>query len=228
MKRLNNPSAIHVKYKLLVFDWDGTLMDSVNEIIYCFRCAADDLHLPLPTDHQIKDIVGLAMPEAVSRLFSDQSADQRQALIERYRHHYFLADKTPSVLFDRVAEMLAELEYLGFFLAVATSKGRRGLDAVLQRTGLEKVFHVTRTADESFSKPHPQMLIDIMDYVGVAHHETLMIGDSEYDLHMAKNANVDAVSVGCGVHDEKRLLDCQPMIHLNNTIDLLDWLTQQG
>ncbi len=224
MKRLNNLLATQVKYKLLVFDWDGTLMDSINEIIYCFRCAADDLHLPLPSDHQIKDIVGLAMPEAAKQLFSDQSVDQRQALIERYRYHYFLADKTPSVLFDGVPEMLAELESSGFFLAIATSKGRRGLNIVLQRIGLQKLFHVTRTADESFSKPHPRMLIDIMDYVGVTHHETLMIGDSEYDLHMAKNANVDAVSVGGGAYDEKRLLNCQPVIHLTNTIDLLDWL----
>jgi len=226
MKQLTNPSVIHGKYKLLVFDWDGTLMDSINEIIYCFRCAAEDLHLPLPTGDQIKDIVGLAMPEAVSRLFFDQSADQHQALIERYRHHYFLANKTPSILFDGMSEMLAELENLGFFLAVATSKGRRGLDEALQRSCLDKVFHVTRTADETFSKPHPQMLIDIMNYVGVTHHETLMIGDSEYDLRMAKNANVDAVSVGCGVHDEKRLLDCQPMIHLDNTIDLFSFLTK--
>ena len=120
--------------------------------------------------------------------------------------------------------MILELHEAGHFLAVATGKGRQGLNKVLRQTGLEEFFHTTRCADECHSKPHPQMLHEIMDYVGVGADNALMIGDTEYDLQMATNAGVNSLAVSYGVHDKQRLVDCRPLDCLSSVEELHDWL----
>jgi len=214
-----------LKYKLLVFDWDGTLMDSQQEIVNCFQSAAKEINLAMPTEDEIHNVIGLGMFEAVQTVFPelDSKVSQRD-FIEAYRRYYFAPDKPPSELFLGVDKMLRRFSQQDYFLAVATGKGRRGLDAVLARTGLDEIFHFTRCVDEAHSKPHPQMLLDIMDYLGVETNETLMIGDTEYDLQMASNANVHSVAVCCGAHDKSRLIKHNPQTCLNQSHELEAWL----
>lgn len=215
-----------MKAKLLVFDWDGTLMDSQQEIISCFQWACRDLGMEQPTASDVKNIIGLGMREAIARLFPNLDTPERQSdVVERYRHYYFSPQKPPSALFDGVFDMLKSL-HQDYLLAVATGKGRRGLDGVLQQTGLDEVFHFSRCVDEAHSKPHPQMLEDVMEYLGAMPDETLMIGDTEYDLQMANNAGVASVGVGCGSHEKSRLLQHNPLIVLDHTNELDNWLKQ--
>ena len=216
-----------MKAKLLVFDWDGTLMDSQQEIISCFQWACRDLGMQHPSASDIKNIIGLGMREAITRLFPELDTPERQAdVVERYRYYYFSPQKPPSALFDGVFEMLKSLQAQDYLLAVATGKGRRGLDGVLQETGLDEVFHFSRCVDEAHSKPHPQMLEDVMEYLGATPSETLMIGDTEYDLQMASNARVASVGVGCGAHEKSRLAKHNPLAILDHTNELDNWLKQ--
>jgi phosphoglycolate phosphatase len=210
--------------KLIVFDWDGTLMDSAAHIINCLQTALDDLNLPQKTDDEIKNIIGLGLREALSVLLPEAGDNDLNALTARYRDHFFTEEKETSQLFSGARELVEELHQQDYFLAVATGKGRRGLDKVLNETGLGDFFPITRCADESHSKPHPQMLLEIIDWYGVDAHETIMVGDTEYDLLMATNANAHGVAVSYGVHDEQRLLECNPVTCVNSVKDLRNWL----
>ncbi|MCW9024696.1 MAG: HAD-IA family hydrolase [Gammaproteobacteria bacterium] len=210
--------------KLIVFDWDGTLMDSEARIVNCMRDAISDLDLPERTNDQMKNIIGLGLVEALATLYPEYSRDEHQALTDRYRYHFLEANQTPSALFDGTKDMLHGLHEQGHFLAVATGKGRHGLDMVLDETDTRHYFHVSRCADESFSKPHPEMLMYIMDYLGVEAEDTLMVGDTEYDLQMANNARVKSVAVSYGVHDKQRLLDQQPVACVDSINELRHWL----
>jgi len=130
----------------------------------------------------------------------------------------------PSELFSRARELIQELHAKDYYLAIATGKGRNGLDKVLIETAMGEFFPITRCADESYSKPHPQMLLDIIDYYGIDANEAIMVGDTEYDLLMANNAEANAVGVTYGVHEKQRLLDCEPLTCLDNMQDLHQWL----
>lgn len=214
-------------YKLLVFDWDGTLMNSQKEIVTCFQLAAKDTNLPIPTEAEVHNVIGLGMFEAVRVLFPDlDSKESQQSLVQHYRQHYFSPEKITSSLFEGVFDMLHKLQNDGYFLTVATGKGRRGLNEVLHITKLKEVFHFTCCVDEAHSKPHPQMLLDTMTYIGVEPEETLMIGDTEYDLQMATNAQVSSVGVCCGAHEKSRLVKHNPLACLDETKELDTWLSR--
>ncbi|MDH5571627.1 MAG: HAD-IA family hydrolase [Gammaproteobacteria bacterium] len=210
--------------KLIIFDWDGTLMDSEAQIVNCLRDAIADLQFAERTDDQMKNIIGLGLAEAFSVLYPEGSPVEYKALIDRYRYHFLEVNKTPAMLFDGVEDMLQELSAQGHYLAVATGKGRAGLDKVLRETGMAEHFHVSRCADECFSKPHPQMLLEIMDFVGVDAKDALMIGDTEYDLQMANNAGVKSLAVSYGVHEKQRLLQHQPLDMVDDIAALRTWL----
>jgi len=212
------------KAKLIVFDWDGTLMDSAAHIIACLQTALTDLNLPQKSDAEIKNIIGLGLREALNALLPEINDSDLSALTNRYRDHFFNEQKETSELFSGARELVEELHGQDYFLAVATGKGRHGLDKVMNETGLGKYFPITRCADESHSKPHPQMLLDIIDWYGVEADETIMIGDTEYDLQMANNANAHGLGVTYGVHEKQRLLDCNPLACVNNIEDLKLWL----
>ena len=214
--------------RLLVFDWDGTLMDSAERIIACVRAAATDLELEAPDDATIRNIIGLGLREAVSTLFPDFDVIGVEKVSERYRHHYLIQDKTPSQLFPGAKEVIENLLAKEFLLAIATGKGRRGLDKVLAETGLSDHFHATRCADETFSKPNPKMLLQIMDELGVAADETLMIGDTEYDLQMASNARARSLAVSYGAHEPQRLKQLSPEGCLTDIRELIAWLEQKA
>lgn len=211
-------------FKLLVFDWDGTLMDSEARIVSCVRAATRDMAIETPADEQIRDIIGLGLKEALEKLFPGSDESFKERFIDFYRRYFLHEDSTPSLLFPGALEVLNGLVAQDYLLAVATGKGRPGLDKVLDETGLKSLFHATRCADETFSKPHPEMLMQIMDELGVAPADTLMIGDTEYDLQMAINAGTRGLAVSYGVHSVDRLNQFNPLGCLDDISELSDWL----
>lgn len=215
-----------MKYQLIVFDWDGTLMNSEARIVACMQQAARDVGVAVPGRDMAKNVIGLGLAEAVQHLFANEAPAHWPELVEAYRRHFLAGDLAPSPLFDGVREVISGLTEAEVFLAVATGKSRRGLDRVLDETGLGDVFSITRCADETFSKPHPQMLLDIMDHLGLRPQETLMVGDTEYDVQMAANAGVDALGVSYGVHEPERLLAHGALDCLEAIGELPGWLSR--
>lgn len=213
-----------MSYKLIVFDWDGTLADSLQQIVTSMQNAIDSLKLEQRDSKSIRNIIGLGLDEASSTLYPDLSEDKRAKLVQYYREHYLAETNTPVRLFDGVKQMLKELQADDYLLAVATGKSRRGLDRAMRESGVEDMFHTTRCADETFSKPHPQMLHDIMSIFAMEAKDTLMIGDSEHDLQMAKNADVAAIAVSYGAQDEQRLQEFQPLMCVDDLRKLPRWL----
>ncbi len=214
-------------FNLLVFDWDGTLMDSEASIVHCMQGAIEDLGCEPRSKEQIRNIIGLGLREAINTLYPGTDDAFLQAVVERYRHHFFGGGSEMAELFPGAEHTVRELSEAGYLLAVATGKGRRGLDMVLEKTGLGHYFHATRCADEAFSKPHPQMLEEVMDVLGAEPGETLMIGDSEYDMQMANNARTHALAVSYGVHDKARLMQHNPLHCLDDISELGGWLAAQ-
>lgn len=213
-----------MKYDLLVFDWDGTLMDSVARIVACTQAAARDLGLPVPDFEEAKQIIGLGLQPAMARLFAITDEEQVQRVAASYRHHFLGDEPTPEALFPGIEKLLDRLENQGYLMAVATGKSRRGLDHVLDKTGLRQRFVTTRCADETFSKPHPQMLEQIMAFAGVDARRTLMIGDTEYDMQMACNAGAHALGVSYGVHGRDHLVSHGAMACVDSVAELGRWL----
>jgi phosphoglycolate phosphatase len=216
-----------MSFKLIVFDWDGTLMDSEDKIVHCIRAAFGDVGESPPTREASRNIIGLGLSEAMAELWPAADDSQRGRVVERYRHHFLNADDTPSPLFPGARELVGWLYDCGYLLAVATGKSRPGLDLALEGAGIGDRFHTTRCADETFSKPHPEMLLQIMDELGVPGSDTLMVGDTEYDLQMAQNAGASALAVCHGVHERERLLQQRPLDCLETLHDMRPWL-QRG
>lgn len=212
------------RYDLIVFDWDGTLMDSAGKIARCFASALADVGVDSPGEAAIRNIIGLGLAEAVSALLPGHGETTRAAVVERYREHFLHLDPGESELFPGVVTGLERLNQQGFLLAVATGKSRRGLERVLGATTLQPLFAATRCADETFSKPHPQMLHDILERTGTEANRALMVGDTVYDLEMARNARVDSLGVSYGVHDCARLLELGPRAVVDSFSGVCDWL----
>lgn len=212
------------RFNLLVFDWDGTLMDSEAHIVACLRAAISDLELDPRKDDSLKNIIGLGLTEAIATLYPGSGPELHKAMTDRYRYHFLTANPSASELFAGAEETVSALAEAGYLLAVATGKGRAGLDKVLEETGMGRYFHATRCSDETFSKPHPLMLEQLMDELGVEPAETLMIGDSEYDMLMAGNAHTAALAVSYGVHERERLLQHNPLHCIDAIDELRTWL----
>ncbi|WP_368216681.1 HAD-IA family hydrolase [Aeromonas sp. R2-3] len=203
--------------RLAIFDWDGTLMDSVGRIAACVQGAARDCELAVPAPAQIRQIIGLSLDVAMSRLFplcsdSGTAIDERQIgmLIDRYRHHY-LHDATPSPLFAGAEELLHDWRSQGLQLAVATGKSRRGLDRVLDETGLRALFVTSRGADEARSKPDPLMLEQILAELGLSPRQAVMVGDSVHDMAMAEAIAMPRIGVTWGVDSCDALSRYEPV-----------------
>ena len=212
------------KYSLLIFDWDGTLMDSKAQIVNCMQSAISELGFESRTDLQISNIIGLGLEEAIVSLFPSLENKEIKKTAQTYREHYLFKDKTPSPLFKGVEDVLISLRDAGYDLAVATGKSRRGLEKGLTETNLHDYFPITRCADETRSKPHPQMLEEILVDFNTEASKALMIGDSEYDLQLANNAKVDGLAVSYGVHNLIRLLKHDPVGFIDEIGQLPDWL----
>jgi len=212
------------QFDLIVFDWDGTLMDSAAKIVRCMQAAAEDVGIPDPGSAAIRDIIGLGLSEAMQVLFPEQAPVRRAELVERYRRHFLELDTTETPLFPGVKQGLTQLTGQGYLLAIATGKARRGLDRVLDDTGMRHLFTSSRCADEAFSKPHPQMLDDLLDETGVDTGRALMVGDTVYDMEMARSAQVAGLAVSYGVHARERLLDCGALACLDSFPEVCAWV----
>lgn len=215
-----------MKYELIVFDWDGTLKDSQSHIVDGLCKAADELGFVLERD-DAKDIIGLSLVAAVEKLIPGISVADLDRFIAIYRDHFY---KTlpQTYLFEGVEQMLQDLAEQGYMLAVATGMSRGGLDSSMRKLGVEKYFDTTICADESYSKPDPHMLLEVIDRLGVTKDKVLMVGDTEFDLEMAVNANVDSVAVCCGVHERDRLEAYPASAFLDYTPEIVDWLQRSG
>lgn len=212
-----------MKYSLVVFDWDGTLMDSTHSIVAAIQAACRDMNLPVPPAENASWVIGLSLESALRSAVPDLTDRDVPAFLARYRVHYLLRDPELK-LFDGSGELLASLAGMGVMLAVATGKSRVGLDRALKSTGLVNAFDGTRCADETFSKPHPAMLFELMETLNVEPARVVMIGDTSHDLQMAANAGVDAVAVTYGAHGVAELQACSPLGMVNSVSELREWL----
>ncbi len=186
-------------YPLVVFDWDGTVMDSTAVIVQSIRAACADLGLPVPSEVDASFVIGLGLHDALRHAVPSLDPRDFDAMAQAYRRHYFAHDQDLT-LFPGMLDLLLDLKRSGFSLGVATGKSRQGLDRALAHVDLRHLFDATRTADETASKPDPRMLREIMQELGRGPGETLMIGDTTHDLELARNAGVAAAAVCYGAH----------------------------
>jgi len=215
------------QYDLIVWDWDGTLADSTGMITRAIIKAAEQAGLPPLTAQAASSIIGLGLRESIDTLYPGISDMQAKVLATQYNVNYF-AGESDIPLFAGAADTIRALNRRGFKLAVATGKSRRGLNLALEHTQLRNFFHATRTVDECFSKPHPQMLDELMDDLVVLPERTLMIGDTSYDLQMAKNAGVQAVGVSYGAQSADAWQDLNPVQQFDNFNALSQWLLEHA
>ena len=217
-------------YRLLVFDWDGTLMDSIASIVACTEATLSELGWPASPPAAIRAAVGLSIRDTVAQLHPDADEAAAQRLMETYRRLWFGGFRNRALAFPGTGSALAALAADGYLLAVATGKSRRGLDHDLAATGLGHHFHASRTADETQPKPHPQMLLELLDELGAGPSEALMIGDSRWDLEMAAEAGVGAVALASGSHQREELVELaelRPLAILDGVSDLPEWLRRR-
>lgn len=212
--------------ELIVFDWDGTICDSLGHIVASLRYAISRMDMPERDEDTLRGIIGLGLLEAMQRLFPGISKKEMEELAIHYREYYLASTSENTSLFPGVRETLDKLHTSGLTLAVATGKSRRGLDRALEESGISDFFHFSRCADETFSKPHPQMLEEIMALSAVDPDNVLMIGDSEHDMEMASNAGVRAAAVSYGAQDGEYLLKFNPVVCFHSLSDLPGWLAE--
>jgi phosphoglycolate phosphatase len=215
------------QFDLIVFDWDGTLMDSTAAIVKCIQAAARDLGLPIPHERDAAYVIGLGLLEAMQAVLPNLDPKYYPRMVERYRYHYLSRDHELT-LFEGVPEMLAELSQQGYFLAVATGKSRVGLNRALDAVRLLSVFDATRCADETFSKPHPAMLQELTRELGQDLRRTVMIGDTTHDLQMAINAGAAGIAVHYGAHPPEELQVLNPLFAASSVAQLHAWLNENA
>jgi phosphoglycolate phosphatase len=215
------------KFDLLVFDWDGTLVDSAAHIVHALQSACRDLELPIPAESDARHVIGLGLQDAISYCLPGLPSSRYSDIAARYRVHW-LAGEQNVRLFPMVAEGLGTLGNNGHLLAVATGKSRQGLDRALAALGLGQRFAATRCADEGLPKPHPDMLERLMQIVGVKPDRTLMIGDTTHDLRMAQSAGAAAVAVAYGAHPGEELVQHSPLACVASFPELLQWLQENA
>jgi phosphoglycolate phosphatase len=212
-----------LNYDLVIFDWDGTLMDSTRLIATSLQAACRDIGAPVPSEREALFVIGLNLADTFALVAPSLDEEGRRSLAERYRHH-FLAREQEGTLYQGVPEMLADMHGRGRRMAVATGKARRGLERALDLTGLRPWFEATRCADEGFAKPHPGMLLMLLDVTGVEPRRALMVGDTTHDLELAANAGVDAVAVTHGAHHAELLATRPAQARCASVPELHRWL----
>lgn len=222
MNHINNRS-----YDLVVFDWDGTLLDSTAAIVRAIQAASRDVGAEIPTDERARYVIGMDLREALMRAVPDLPESRYNDLVDAYRKHYLSGDHELT-LFAGVEPLLQTLQAEHRWIAVATGKSRLGLDRALGHSGLGRYFDTTRTADETRGKPHPQMLQEIIDQFAVDPERTLMIGDTTHDLLMAQNAGAKGLGITHGAHPVQDLLACNPVGLVNSIPELSNWINKNG
>jgi len=212
------------RFDLIIFDWDGTLVDSIDWITHCLKKAASLQGFNIPDDQAARDTIGLSIQKAMTKLFPGINQNIQDQMTESYRQEYFSKQMTEDDLFAGINEMLISLKQMDYQLAIATGKNRSGLDKALHGTGLNDFFHITRCADETASKPSPNMLEEIIEETGISRERTVMIGDSVHDLKMASNAGMASIAVSCGANSVEQLELHNPLLILQQTTTVLDIL----
>ncbi|MDV2115065.1 HAD family hydrolase [Alcaligenes faecalis] len=211
------------RYAAVLFDWDGTVMDSTYSIASSIQLASADLELPVPSIQQASWVIGLSLESALYRAVPDLTAEQMPLFLERYRHHFMQRD--PHIkLFDGILPFMGELRGRQIALGVATGKSRQGLDRVLHQVNLSTFFDATRCADETRSKPDPEMLHQLLAELMLEPEQVLMVGDTVHDIHMAANAGMDSVAVTYGAHDPQTLAKAEPTVMVDNVAQMRDWV----
>lgn len=206
---------------LVIFDWDGTLLDSLAKIANCMKLAAADAGLEPRREEEIRGIVGLGLQEALETLYPQETQAPLDVLRERYSHHFIVADQKPCEFFPGVQQTLSDLKSSGHHIAVATGKSRKGLNRVLGNLAMEDYFHATRCADETASKPNPLMLTELLNELDCNLEDAVMVGDTEFDLGMAANLGMRRIGVSYGAHSHARLRKHQPEAIIDTMTDLL-------
>jgi len=206
--------------KLIIFDWDGTLMDSASRIVSSMRSTAKELELLMPDETNIRNIIGLSLEEASYKLFGKIPKQEVDNIINIYRKYYIHLDDTPTPLFDGAYNVIDQLNKQQYQLAVATGKGINGLERVLTETKLKGHFHAWRGADQAKSKPDPLMLQQILEELKLDVSEALMVGDTSYDLEMAQNIGMKSLGVSYGVHEVDTLKQYQPIAIIDDIKEL--------
>lgn len=213
------------RFRLVVFDWDGTLFDSIASIVACTKQTLAELGLPSIPPERVRATVGLGLKETILELSSGSTDPElHRKVIDTYRLHWREEFSRRPILFSDVRPTLKRLHTQGYLLAVATGKSRRGLDNDLAAAGIGDYFAGTRTVDEAPSKPSPQMLLDLMDELRAGESETLMVGDTSYDLLMAQHAGCASVGVLTGGHGRDELATASPLALLDHLGELPAWL----
>ncbi len=211
------------RYDAVVFDWDGTVMDSTHTIVTAIQSACTDVGLPVPDASQASWVIGLSLESALYHCVPELTAEQLPLFLDRYRFHFLQRD--PEIkLFDGIVGLLEVLRTRQVVLGVATGKSRVGLDRVLGTTQLQNHFDTTRCADESFGKPHPGMLLEIMDELSLRPEQVLMVGDTSHDIQMATSAGMDSMAVTYGAHDKRTLLEAEPTVMVSSVHEMQAWL----
>jgi phosphoglycolate phosphatase len=212
-----------LRYALIVFDWDGTLIDSAGAIAACIQDAAREMGLPVPDRERARHVIGLGLHASLRHAVPDLPEERAMEFVACYRRH-FLAREEGMQLFPGIVELLDALRDRGHALAVATGKSRRGLERALDASALRPYFVSTRCADESTPKPDPAMLHELLRELDTPPARALMIGDTSHDLQMASAAGVDAVAVGYGAHAERSLRALEPRGCVGTVEELRQWL----
>ena len=217
----------NTKYDLIIFDWDGTIADSAGIIVESIKAVCLSKKITIPSDYEIRSIIGLGLNEALSKAFPNMNKDELQETEDLYREAY-LKRVDQICLFDGIEIGIKSLASHGYHLAIATGKSRRGLTNALNKSNLKHFFKITKTMDECFSKPHPQMINEILDEFMIQPSRALMVGDSSYDLEMAINAKVDSIGVSYGAQIKSELDNYEPLILVDNAYELFAWLNKNG
>jgi len=212
------------RFDLIIFDWDGTLINSIDWIAHCLQQAAIDCACPPPETQAAKNVIGLSINKAMHSLFPKADEQTLKQLINSYSQHYFSKSMNHDDLFPGVYDMLIKFKNQGYRLAVATGKTRAGLTEALEATGTEHLFCITRCADETASKPDPRMLNEILTHTQTPKERALMVGDSIHDLQMAVNASISSIAVSCGANSAKSLQTYQPLMCLKQPTELLNFI----
>jgi phosphoglycolate phosphatase len=207
-------------YKLIIFDWDGTLMDSIDRIVSSMQSVALLIESPVPSQQQIKNIIGLSLPEALGLLFPSISESTIEQAKQLYKKQYSEIDTTPTPLFKHAMPLLDKLRSQNKVLAIATGKGRSGLERVMHESDTKHFFSASRCAQENLSKPDPQMLNSLLAELNFTAKDAVMIGDTRHDLEMARRAGIDAIGVTMGVDTKDTLNEYQPIAVVDSLLEL--------
>ncbi|UQB43419.1 HAD-IA family hydrolase [Thiomicrospira microaerophila] len=212
------------RFKAVIFDWDGTLMNSEARIVSAIQFAAKQCGLPVLPHHQSKQIIGLSLDRAISQLYPNAELDQVAKMAQAYTQHFLYESAIEMQPYEGAEVLLDSLKQAGFMLAVATGKSRKGLDEVLDKSGFGYYFHITRTPVESASKPDPLMLKQILEYFDLKAEQALMVGDTTFDMQMAQAIGMPRVALSHGVHELERLQSFDPLVSFDHLAELQAWL----